>query len=130
MSQNGLYNKCPHSSQNKIIIHFAVAAHEYTNVAGEHFLADDSKIYVQKNKVLTHILIAEKNVQHFSEHFLPLCWCYDSNLCGPTFSPPWLTIHLSTWTPPRIPQRTLHHHLVAYRLLLLFRYGASLGGTL
>ena len=130
MSQNGLDNKCPHSSHNKIIIHFAVAAHEYTNVVGERFWADDKIIYVQKNKVLTHILIADKNVQHFSGHFLPLCWCYDSGLCGLTFSPPWLTIHLSTWTPHRIPQQTLHHHSVAYRLLLLFWYGASLGGAL
>ena len=43
--QNGQDNKCPCSSQNKIIIHFAVAAHEYKNVLGERFLADDSKIY-------------------------------------------------------------------------------------
>jgi len=27
---------------HKIIIHFAVAANEYTNVVGERFLADDS----------------------------------------------------------------------------------------
>ncbi len=43
--QNGQDNKCPRSSQTKIIIHFAVAAHDYTNVVGERFLADDSKIY-------------------------------------------------------------------------------------
>ncbi len=42
MSQNGQDNKCPHSSQSKKIIHFAVAAHEYTNVVGEHVSADDS----------------------------------------------------------------------------------------
>ncbi len=45
MSQNGQDNKCPRSSQSKIIMHFAVAAHEYTNVVGERFLADDSLFY-------------------------------------------------------------------------------------
>jgi hypothetical protein len=42
VSQNGQDDKCPRSSQSKIIIHFAVAAHEYSNVVGERSLADDS----------------------------------------------------------------------------------------
>ncbi len=45
MSQNGQDNKCPRSSQSKIIIHFAVAAHEYSDVVGKCFLADDSFLF-------------------------------------------------------------------------------------
>jgi hypothetical protein len=32
---------------HKVIIHFAVAAHEYSNVVGERFLADDSFFIVR-----------------------------------------------------------------------------------
>ena len=45
MSQNGQDNKCPRSSQSKIIIHFEVAAHEYPNVVGERVSADGSFFY-------------------------------------------------------------------------------------
>ena len=41
--QNCQDNKCQRSSWSTIIIHFAVAANEYSNVVGERFLRDYSK---------------------------------------------------------------------------------------
>jgi hypothetical protein len=49
VSPNCQDNKCQCSSQSTIIIHFAVAAHEYSNVVGERFSADDSFINVEIN---------------------------------------------------------------------------------
>ena len=48
MSQNGQDNKCPCSSQSKIIIYFAIAAHEYPNDVGDRVSADDSIIMASK----------------------------------------------------------------------------------
>ncbi len=48
MSQNGQDNKCPRSSQSKIVIHFAVAAHEYPNVVGERVSEDNSSLFHSK----------------------------------------------------------------------------------
>jgi hypothetical protein len=42
VSQNCHDNKCKHSSQSRIIIHFAVAAQEYSNAVGERFWRDYS----------------------------------------------------------------------------------------
>ena len=44
MSLNCQDNKCKRSSQSTIIIHFAVAAHGYSNVVGERFWRDYSKL--------------------------------------------------------------------------------------
>jgi len=45
VGQNCQDNKCQRSSQSTIIIHFGVAANEYSNVVGERFWRDYSFVF-------------------------------------------------------------------------------------